>query len=100
MRKQGKTVVWPVYFDSTRTRAQGRRVPRSIAVPLPRIEEVERVAARLGFKAEVVADAAYPKTPWRKTGVLLVSKGGSKQQMLRRIGKELVGLRLQAQKKA
>jgi signal recognition particle subunit SRP19 len=99
MRKQGKIVVWPVYFDSTRTREEGRRVPKNMAVASPRLDEISSVLAKLGFQVEVVSDVAYPKMPWRKTGVLLVVKKGSKQQLLRKIGKELVALRMRSQSK-
>lgn len=68
---------------------QGRRVPKHLAVASPRLEEIRNAAENLGFKAEIVSDAKYPKSPWQKTGLVLVSKKGSKLQMIHEIAKEL-----------
>jgi len=94
MRKQDKFIVWPVYFDQGKTRNEGRMIPKSLALPAPQLEEVQKAAMRLGLSPEVVADVAYPSVPWLKTGMLLVSKKGSKVQILRKIAKELAVVRV------
>jgi signal recognition particle subunit SRP19 len=93
MRKQNKIVIWPVYFDSTKTRGEGRKLPKKYTVPNPKIGEICEAIKRLGLKCEVVADAAYPKRPWRKTGVVYVEKKKSKLEMLKKIGETLVKMR-------
>jgi len=93
MRKQDKIIIWPVYFDSTKTRGDGRRVPKSLAVPSPKILEVKEAVKKMGLSYEVVLDAGYPKTPWLKTGMLLVTKKGSKEKVIRKIGKQLLKIR-------
>ncbi len=93
MRKQEKIIVWPAYFDSTKTRKDGRRVAKSVAVPSPRGSEVKEAADKVGLMAEFVADACYPKTPWLKTGMLLVKKKGSKEQTIGTIAKQLLKMR-------
>jgi len=93
MRKQDKTVIWPAYFDSTKTRKNGRRVQKSLAVPSPRILEIKDAAEKLGLEHELIADAGYPKTPWLKTGALLVKKKETKDQTIRRIAKQLNKIR-------
>jgi signal recognition particle subunit SEC65 len=40
-----------------------------------------------------VLDKGYSKTPWLKTGLLLVEKKGSKEQVINRIAKQLLKLR-------
>jgi signal recognition particle subunit SRP19 len=95
MRKQNKIVLWPVYFDSTKTRLEGRRVPKSLATPSPKLEEIRKAVERMGLRPEIVPDAAHPSTPWQKTGLLLVSKKGSKVKTIRRIAKELLDIREQ-----
>jgi len=37
MQKQEKIIIWPAYFDSTKTRKDGRRIPKSLALPSPKI---------------------------------------------------------------
>lgn len=93
MRKQDKIIIWPAYFDSTKTRGDGRRVPKNLAVPSPKILEIKKAVKKLGLTCEVVLDAGYPKTPWLKTGMLLVTKKESKEKVITKIGKHLLKIR-------
>jgi signal recognition particle subunit SRP19 len=93
MRKQDKVIIWPAYFDQAKTRKKGRRAPKNLAVQSPKILEIQEAAQKLGLEFEVVADKGYPKTPWAKTGMLLVEKRGSKEQIINRIAKQLLKAR-------
>ena len=99
MRKQDKAIIWPAYFDQTKTRKKGRRVPKNMAVQSPKILELQEAAQKQGLRNEVVATAGYPKTPWVKTGMLLVEKKGSKEQVISRIAKQLLKSRSETPKK-
>jgi len=99
MRKQDKIIIWPAYFDSTKTRSDGRRIPKSLAVPSPKILEVKEAAEKLGLHYELVLDAGYPKTPWLKTGMLLVTKKETKKQIIKKIAKQLLKIRSAAKTK-
>ena len=99
MRKQDKAIIWPAYFDQTKTRKKGRRVPKNMAVQSPKILEIQEAAQKQGLRNEVVATAGYPKTPWAKTGILLVEKKGSKAQVISRIAKQLLKSRSETPKK-
>jgi signal recognition particle subunit SRP19 len=93
MRKQNKVVLWSIYFDASKTRRRGRRVPKKLAVSLPKIEELQRAAKRLNLQPEIVVDAAHPSSPWQKSGLLLIPKKEPKVQILNRVSKELSKLR-------
>jgi len=93
VRQQDKIIIWPAYFDSTKTRNDGRRVAKNLAVPSPRIIEVKEAAEKLGLAHELVADVGYAKTPWLKTGMVLVKKKGSKGQVVLLLAKQLVKMR-------
>jgi len=93
MRKQDKVILWPAYFDSTKTRTEGRRVPKNLAVPSPRIEELQKATERIGLHSEAVLEAKCPSATWQKTGMILVSKKGSKTRIIREIAKELLNIR-------
>ncbi|MGD9130091.1 MAG: signal recognition particle subunit SRP19/SEC65 family protein [Candidatus Bathyarchaeota archaeon] len=93
MRKQNKIFLWPVYFDASKTMADGRRVPKKLAVSAPKLEELQRAAKKVGLQTEVVSDAAHPSTPWRKTGLLVVPKKESKSKTLKMIAEQLSKLR-------
>lgn len=85
MRKNDKIILWPVYFDSTKPRSEGRRVPKKIAVSAPKLDEVRKAAEMLGFHPQIGSDAAHPNMPWVKTGFITVSKEESKVKVMRKI---------------
>jgi len=95
MRKQNKIVLWPAYFDSTKTRLQGRRIPKGMALTSPRLDELQKAAERCGLQPEVVLDVKHPQAPWQKSGFILVSKSASKTQIIRKVAKELSNVRTQ-----
>lgn len=93
MRKQNKTLIWPAYFDITRTRKTGRRVSKNLAIKSPKIQDLIDVVSKLGIECELNPEVKYPKKPWRTTGSLLLEKKYSKEELIRRIAKELIKLR-------
>ena len=98
MRKQGKTIIWPVYFDANKTRREGRKIPKNLSVPNPTLAEVQRAVKRLGLKQESQADTAHSATPSRRTGRIVINKKGQKMQLLIKIAKEVSAIRQQAKK--
>jgi signal recognition particle subunit SRP19 len=93
MRAQDNVIIWPVYFDSSKTRSDGRRVPKNLGVSSPKILEIKEASDKVGLSSELVPDVGYPKTPWLKAGMLLVKKKGSKNQTLALIAKQLLKMR-------
>ncbi len=86
-------IIWPAYFDSAKTRKDGRRVPKNLAVPQPRIGEIKDAADKLRLENELVADVAYPKMPGSKSGMLQVKKKESKDKTIRNIAMQLQKIR-------
>ncbi|MGD8505172.1 MAG: signal recognition particle subunit SRP19/SEC65 family protein [Candidatus Bathyarchaeota archaeon] len=93
MRKQDKILLWPAYFDSNKTRLEGRRVSKSLGITSPKLVEIQNAARSIGLQPEVVLDVKYPKSPWQKTGYILIPKRDSKAKTIRRIARELVNVR-------
>jgi len=83
-----KVVVYPSYLDSSLTRKQGRRIPASLSVPSPSIEEIFQAALKLGLNPVLEKDKAYPGQWWVK-GRVLVDKNAEKHNLLIRIAKEI-----------
>ena len=90
MRGKGKIRVWPAYLDAKYSREEGRRVPTSLALREPTIEEIEKAANILGLKP-IIEPLTYPKHPWRSTGVVLVDKKGAKSEILKKIAAQMRG---------
>jgi signal recognition particle subunit SRP19 len=93
MRKQNKLVLWPIYFDANKTRREGRKVPKKLAISYPKIEELQRAARRLKLQPETIFDAAHPSFPWQKSGLLVIPKKEPKIQILNKVAIELLKLR-------
>jgi len=93
MRKLDKAIIWPIYFDASKTRKKGRRVPKNLAVQSPKILELKEAVDKLGLKNEVKPEAHFPKTHWAKTGMLLVEKKEPKGKIIQKIAKQLVKIK-------
>ncbi len=91
MRGKGKLRIWPAYFDVRYSRSEGRRVPRDKATRDPKVEDIEKVAEKLGLNPILQPGKTYSKHPWRATGVILVDKNGSKTEIINKIAKSLRG---------
>jgi signal recognition particle subunit SRP19 len=84
-----RVILWPRYFDSGCSRRGGRRVPKSLAVPSPGLEELVQAARRLGLRCEAEEDRAHPAEWWEPRGRLLVEKSMPKGRLLRLLAQEL-----------
>jgi signal recognition particle subunit SRP19 len=93
MRKQDKVILWPAYFDSTKTRREGRKIPKNLAVSSPKISEIKEAVEKLGLNHELVLEAGYPKTPWLKTGMILVAKKETKNHTIKKVAAKLTKIR-------
>lgn len=83
--------LWPEYFDINRTRAEGRRLPKSLCVSNPNLDFIAKGAMILDLEYEVREDMSYPKDPRSKHGCVKVEKGKmSKTEILPKIGEVLV----------
>jgi signal recognition particle subunit SRP19 len=98
MRKlDNQAIIWPVYFDVNKSRKEGRRVNRSLAVVSPKIVEVKMAADKLGLENEVNLEARYPRAPWAKVGMLIVEKQESKEAVIEKLAKQLFRIKQQQQ---
>lgn len=93
MRKLDKAIIWPIYFDASKTRKNGRRVSKTLAVQSPKIDEIKLAVDRLGLKNEVRPEAHFPKLHWAKTGMVLVEKREAKEKIIQKIAKQLVRIK-------
>lgn len=78
----GFQCLYPVYFDATRSRAQGRRVGAALAVRSPLARDVADACARLCLATLLEPDKLHPKD-WANPGRVRV---GLKQQQQQQQG--------------
>jgi len=93
MRKLDKAIIWPIYFDTNRTRKEGRRVPKNLAVQSPKIIEIQQAVECVHLKNDIRLEAHFPKMPWIKSGMLLVEKKEAKEKIIQKIAKQLVRIK-------
>ncbi|KAF2816069.1 signal recognition particle, SRP19 subunit [Mytilinidion resinicola] len=71
--------LYPIYFDASRTRGQGRRIGKEQAVPNPLAREIAEATASLGLNVVFEPEKTHPKD-WSNPGrvrVLVKEKGKS-----------------------
>lgn len=88
-KKDKLIVLYPEYFTAKYTRAEGRRVPKSLAKTSPTVEDLEKAAKSIGLNPIVEKDKSYPRYWFKKRGRILVKKKMSKSELLKAIGKAL-----------
>ncbi len=97
MKDYARFVVWLDYFNSELKRGEGRRVPLSLAIRSPKLDELEGACVRLGLEPQPQT-ARFPRAVRRDSGYVSVKKTGSKQRLVLRIAREMSSIRVENQK--
>jgi len=93
MAEERPVVLYPAYFDLRRSRQEGRRVPKGLAVEAPTVEEVEKAAKALGLQPKVEADKAFPGSHWKHDGRVLVRADYFKTSVVRKVAEKMKAAR-------
>ena len=91
MPEKDKLVVWPIYFDSTRSRRDGRMVSAHEGVKEPTLDDIITAALKAGLKPEIEREKRHPKTWHESSGRILIPKKGPKSAALKKIARSLKG---------
>jgi len=89
MRREGKLVIWPEYFDADYSRSVGRRVPKTLASRNVKAEEVYEAALELGLSPDLKVGAAHPRHPWLRKGAVFVDKRDSKTSVVMDLARKI-----------
>ncbi len=89
-------MLWPVYFDASRSRSARRRVPLRLAVKGVTAEELLKAAQAAGYKAELDPGARHPAAWFEGSGRVLVHTDEPKSAVLRRVAEQLRRMRGEA----
>jgi len=85
--------VWLVNIDAKATRKMGRKVPLSVAVPRPTLEELVEAAKALGLDPIAEPGKAKPSSWWHSSGRVLVKRGARKSELLKMLAQKVAELR-------
>ncbi len=87
-------ILWLDYFNSSFSRAEGRRVPLDHSVKDPRLDELSEAARRLGYTAEA-EQAKFPRRMSVPSGYVSIEKRKElkKEKVIEEISKALSSVR-------
>ena len=86
---EDKYVIWPLYFDQSLSKLQGRKVAKKHAVEKPTLEDISKAAKSLGLHPILEKTAAHPSKHWKDEGRVLIDKKDSKSKLLVQIAHRL-----------
>jgi len=92
LKLKNANILWTVYFDSTLTRKQGRRLASKYCVPKPRVGEIQRACMNLGLAVIEERTVKHPRSRWIDSGYVAVTKG-NKDRIINEVSKALRELR-------
>jgi signal recognition particle subunit SRP19 len=82
-------ILYPAYFDLERSRQAGRRVAKKWAVESPTAQEVAAAAKALGLRPQLEEGKAFPSSPWRKEGRVLVRADYFKTSIVQKVAQRI-----------
>ncbi|MDK2384335.1 MAG: signal recognition particle subunit SRP19/SEC65 family protein [Candidatus Korarchaeota archaeon] len=88
MPRKGPKVIYPSYFDSRLSRSEGRRVPRSLAVRKPTLQDLVSALKHLSLEYEV-EEKHRPSRWYRFEGRVKVVYQGSKEELLKKVAETI-----------
>ena len=99
MRRNDVQVVWLSYFNSGKTRSEGRRVSKRIALDSPKLSELVSACRSLRLEPESFPDVRYCRSGWEKCGRVLVKSDLPKTETLHRIAEAMRRVRTKEKKR-
>ncbi len=89
-----ENVIWPAFLDADRSRTEGRRVARDLAVPNPTVDEIAKAVQQVGYDAVIERDKTYPRE-YDPRGRVLVKNAddASKSDLLQAVAAYLGAIR-------
>lgn len=86
-------MLWPIYFEASRSRSARRRVPLHLAAKGVTAEDVLRAAQAAGYNAELDSKAKHPSAWFESSGRVLVYTSDRKSAVLRKVAEQLKRLK-------
>ena len=85
---QGERILYHCYFNVAYSRAEGRRVPRSLSAKAPALADVERALDKLGVKYRA-EEHHHPEHWIRREGRVVVEWTESKEVLVKKVAQRL-----------
>jgi signal recognition particle subunit SRP19 len=92
LKEYDHLIIWLDYFNSTLSRAEGRRVPLDKAVKAPTLDELCQAASLLGYTPKPF-QARYPKRSHIQSGYIAIEKKMNKTKVIYELAEALRNVR-------
>ena len=100
MKDYEHVVIWLDYFNKTLPRNKGRRLQKEKCVFDPSLNELVDASKAAGLEIKESDDKVrYPKTPYVRSGYVILPKNMAKTKLLEKISEKLVSKRAKQNKK-
>jgi signal recognition particle subunit SRP19 len=86
--EKGECILYPCYFNSAYTRAEGRRVPRSLGSKGPVLTDIERALKKAGIRFRI-EEHSHPAHWARREGRIVAAWPDKKGQLIRKVAQKL-----------
>jgi signal recognition particle subunit SRP19 len=94
MPKKDQIILWPSYFDLSKTRQAGRKLPKKNCVDKPSLSELEEAAKMLGLDVIIEQESAYPKSWWERGRIIIKKQNNlKKSKIMKLIALNLIKIR-------
>ena len=97
--KDDTYTIWPAYIDASKTRSNGRKIPRKIAIENPTVREIYLVAQAFKYEPILNSSARYSRAWWEEPGYVKIIKKDKKNKALQKIALGVKKLRTRLQEK-
>lgn len=93
MKDENRTIIWPAYLDSNKTKSEGRKIPKQQAVSSPKLREITQAAKKLRLNPSVEKYKSYPPSWWEGSGRIIIDRNMSKREVLIKLSNLINGSR-------
>ncbi|WP_456478834.1 signal recognition particle subunit SRP19/SEC65 family protein [Geoglobus ahangari] len=93
LQEEGSSyVIWTVNIDRKKSRSEGRRIPRRLAVPNVKLDELAKACEALGLSYEI-EQKKYPRCWWEEGGRVRVEKKMKKSELMVKLAEKIREMR-------
>jgi signal recognition particle subunit SRP19 len=85
---EGECILYPCYFNAAYSRAEGRKVPRSLGSKGPVLTDIERALKRAGITFRV-EEHHHPAHWARREGRIVANWTESKLSLMKKVAQKL-----------
>lgn len=93
-----KHVIWVANLDAKKTRAEGRKIAKRLAVPNIKLQEIAQACKELGLNFKV-ENKKYPRSWWEEGGRVVIEGNAKKTKLMLEIAGKILEMREKKKKK-